>query len=515
MYFIGGFTFKFSFQMLLLSVSAIYVLILVINFYKNQSLEAQSLYKDYKFLIENIQEIIIKTDLNLTVNYINKPFLGKKDEYLGQRSSKFEFLDTNLLNEILFKEGDYNWTWKNKEDNRSYRFRANLIHGDPCILIVCRDVTDDAVKNHILLETIKKESFYKGKMEFISSLSHEIKNPLQALNYSCETLLTSKTINTETINEIISSKDNLSRVLGNIMEFTKYQMGAVSVVQANLNPIEEIISAIEINKVEAKKKGLDIGFSFDTDFPSTIMSDKGKIVDAVNYVLSNSIKFTNQGKIEVKCTINDKNDMKFMKIIIRDQGIGISKELLKELFNPFSKIERKNLCGMGLSITKKIVDLLQGSIEIQSELGRGTTLTIELPLFGASNENFKILELKEKDITVNKVLIVEDNVIIHKNLKHILQKNGIDYIKSAFNGLEGVEQAKKEFFDIIIMDIKMPIMDGIEAISEIRKIQENSKKSSIICCTGNLLIDDDCKADVVLSKPISKDVILKTIERFS
>lgn len=632
MYFLGGFSLSFCIQSLVVLLFLLYIIIFIQDLFYTTLHAKEELATSYEILIRRIEETLFKISIDKKINFISKPFLGIIERhYLKKSISDFEFFDENLLNQVLLDEKSTSWDWRDDKSNTLYRFQASIINkldGQRIILVICLDITAPSLIKENELKIIKAEASLKSKVEFIASISHEIRNPLQAVNFSSENLLSTTLTNQqqEIVNDIMISNRLVSNILGDILDMSKIEAGKMVIQKSLMNLLEVCEVCIELNYFEAQKKNLNLFLTIDFDLPQNIYSDKSRISQIINNFISNSIKYSNSGSIYLSCTKVTKNGQKFVKFRVDDQGIGITPEDCKRIYNPFEQFHNGTKgYGLGLSICKKLTDLLQGDIYFESKVGVGSSFSVEIPIKSPSEEivysssklcdsydsiiifhkeekylkylcnifhhkdvkyfkgltefhselNFKesivfidehlihntfeakkiyILGEKKMENAENiklplkiskvksyfqpeerptahekavsllkekKILIVEDNPVIHKSLIQMLKNYGIRTIESAFNGVEGVEKCKKNFYDFILMDIQMPKMNGLESTAEIRKIQDNLlKKSIIICCTGNAMQFTDVskkefQMDQFLAKPVTKRVLIEHLEAFS
>lgn len=627
MYFIGRFSLFKSLYVLFLMSFSIYFFIIFIQMFMMSFENEEKITSVYSSLIKNIDETLMRINLNYTISYISKPFLGLEKEYLTTQCEKYPFFEMNLMKELFVKDVTTTWKWKDIQSNHYYQFKASLIKNNnklDYLLIVVSDITDQAVRKDNEIRRITAETSLKSKIEFIASISHEIRNPLQAVNYSCENLLASKLTNdqSESVNDILNSNNLVSTIIGDILDMSRIEAGKMVVTQDKMNILDVLELSVDLNYNEARKKDLNLYLTFDVNLPLFIESDKMRLTQVLNNFLSNSIKYSTQGNIYLSCRSVSKNGEDFISFSCKDEGIGISKEDSKMIFTPFQQfITGTKGYGLGLSICKKLSELLKGDIHFESQLGKGSKFYLDIPMKNPSKDRivskfiddifyeniylvhsndeyleflsqlFKSLNVQnvqkfktfpreiqdetmiiieeslvpnnsehilhilgekkltdEKNVKLpikiskmlsqvtskpsspvemnkssilkeKKVLICEDNQVIHKSLVRMLKTHGIDHVYSAYNGLEALELCRKEFYDYIIMDISMPVMDGIEATKEIRKLEKIRKtKSIIICCTGNVFQssiqkEKEVMVDTFLSKPISKTILIESLEK--
>ncbi|RIV44186.1 response regulator [Flagellimonas pelagia] len=361
-------------------------------------------------------------------------------------------------------------------------------------------------------ERRKAEKSSLAKTEFISNMSHEIRTPLNAIIGFIEVLRLSD-IQCD-IQEYLSLMDISSRKLlllvNDILEIDKIESGKSTFRKDVFSPHQELKNIISIYRPTADEKGLSIVLDASSKCNHEVIGDVGKFGQIITNILRNSLKFTEHGGIEIACNESVENNSMALNITIKDSGIGIPKNKLKTIFDRFTQIDtgkskRHEGSGLGLYITCKLVEMLGGKITVESEEGTGTEFHISL-LFPLSdtkpergNKNSEPLLLEGY-----KVLIVDDNRVNVIVLKNTLEKLGV-YSDSVTNGREAVQAVRKNFYDLVFMDVHMPDMDGFKATKKIRKF---NKEIAIIGLSADVTKEaiDEAKGagmNDYLTKPIS------------
>lgn len=273
----------------------------------------------------------------------------------------------------------------------------------------------------------------------------------------------------------------------------------------------------------AEKKDLKYSFEIDSTVPEVLEGDPERFTQIINNVLSNAVKFTHFGKID--CNIKSttlENNIAEIAIIIKDTGIGIKDSQINNLFNSFGQMRLNDKrsfggVGLGLSITKHLIDLFKGSIEIDSEENRGTSVTVSLPLKVIQQNK---IEVENPDISKAeiKVLVVEDNTMNQLIMKKILKTLSINNFQIASNGVEAIKLLENNTFDVILMDLQMPEMDGYETTTIIRNdiTMHSIKNIPIIAVTADAT--DTAREKVIdvgmndyITKPVNRDLLYRKI----
>ena len=322
-----------------------------------------------------------------------------------------------------------------------------------------------------------------AKGDFLAMMSHEIRTPLNAVLGFSE-LLSSTALGREQAEFLRTIQDNSSAllvVLNDVLDYSKIESGKLDMALEPVSLSKIISSAVEVFRPQAAAKGVEISVVSSDDIPELLLCDSARLSQIIHNLLSNSVKFTERGSIRVDVLTSrvGADGIWPVRIKVSDTGIGIHPERHEFLFEPFYQADistrrRYGGTGLGLTIVKKLVDLMNGRIDVASTLHAGTTFTVSLPLAEPEKADFSMranaggeeIELSEipKDI-----LIVEDNRTNRNLLKLFLKKLHFD-ADEAENGFEGVERAARKNYAIIFMDLEMPGMDGYEATRLIRKM---------------------------------------------
>ena len=374
----------------------------------------------------------------------------------------------------------------------------------------------------------RSEEMNELKSYFLSNISHELRTPLNAIMSLTDATASETDENIIKRNcEIIKySSQNLLSSVNDILDFSKIEKGELKLEKASFEPIK-IINIVKSNAVtRAKEKGLYFEFTQANDFPEFLMGDATRLEQIANNVLNNAIKFTSDGSIKFDLDWKTAGENKIdLLLTVSDTGVGIPKEKMNSIFDSFSQESSNNKrkfggLGLGLYIVKTLVDLHDGTVEISSEVGIGTVCKIKLQYTLAVEEKkaVNIIFNEEYDLKGKRILVVEDNAMNQMVIKMITKKWLNTTVEFANNGEEGVNQLKNNSFDIVLMDLQMPIMDGYEATIAIRNGEagESNKNIPIIAVTADVM--ESTKDRVLeigmnkyLSKPVDKDSLFKNI----
>jgi len=359
------------------------------------------------------------------------------------------------------------------------------------------------------------------KSAFLANMSHEIRTPMNGILGFAELLEQpnlSGAVQKCYIDIIRKSGDRMLNTVNDIIDISKIDAGQVKLVISRVDVKKEMELLYLFFKPEAERKGLQLQFN-NTLLPTEVMMeiDKGKFISIVTNLIKNAIKYTDEGHIEIGAKVENNT----FKCWVKDTGIGIPDERKVAVFDRFVQADIEDVfaregAGLGLAIAKSYSEMLNGTIALESEVGKGTTFYFNLPLNVKKNNttnNMQAENATEKQFKKLNILIAEDDEPSYQFLEIILQ-NVAKNISRAVNGAEAVLQAQaNSAIDCILMDVKMPVMDGYEAC---RKIRQFNKDVVIIAQTANAFADERDKAlaagcNDYLSKPIDKDRLLQTI----
>jgi signal transduction histidine kinase/FixJ family two-component response regulator/CHASE3 domain sensor protein len=367
---------------------------------------------------------------------------------------------------------------------------------------------------------------------FLANMSHEMRTPLNAITGFTEQLQSSP-LNEEQkkqIDIVNSASRHLLNLINDVLDLSKIEADKIQFEQIAFNPVEEIRESAELLRPKAAYKNIETNVIIGPDIPSSIIGDPLRLRQVILNLLSNSIKFTDKGTINLLVSALKDNQNHSEKInlcvSVTDTGIGISKDMLDKIFDNFTQadtsIARKyGGTGLGLSITKKIVELQGGEIHIESELYKGTKISFRIPYPVNYSDVSKEPESQENYVPVNakgkKVLIADDELFNRILLITILKRWEIEY-DEARNGKEVLEKVSTGKYDLILMDVRMPEVSGIDAARQIREMKHNRNCATpIVALTAVTSSEkrDLCLAagmNDLITKPYNEKELIKLIE---
>ena len=376
-------------------------------------------------------------------------------------------------------------------------------------------------KNRELELAIKQEAkANRSKQEFLFNMSHDIRTPMNAIigfTSLAQSHLDDKEMLDSYLKKISTSSEYLLSLINDVLDMSRIESGKLKIEESNvyLPSILDDIRNIVSSNVQKKQLNLNINIVDLKD--SNVLTDPLKLKQVLLNVLANAIKFTPSGGY-VNLSLVQKDVYGNYDFIVEDNGIGISKEFQEHIFEQFSREATSTVSGvqgtgLGLSISKAIVDMMGGSISVESESGKGSKFTISL-CFKVTDETTDNKTISSNSIidTNKKILLVEDNELNYEIAKTVLEEAGFR-VDGASNGKEAVDKASDNTYDVILMDIQMPIMDGYEATKELRRL---GNRTPIIAMTANAFSEDRKKAkdvgmDGYIPKPIDVNKLVSTI----
>ncbi|MEO1435130.1 MAG: response regulator [Bacteroidota bacterium] len=393
-----------------------------------------------------------------------------------------------------------------------------------------RNITETKNAQRLQQEKELAERSSKLKEEFLASISHEMRTPLNAV-LGISHLMRKTDLNTEQskyLDTIMTQSDHLLSIINDILQMTNFMRGDYKFKADPFDLHKTFHDLFRVVKIEAGKKGLATHFEIDDQLEVAVKGDLNRFQQILNNLTTNAIKFTNEGQISVRALkIGDTETHTRVRIEVQDTGIGMHEDQIPLIFQNFVRVaqDKEKLyegVGLGLSIVKSLVERQGGIINVTSEFNHGSTFTVELDF-----EKGKVFELGKEKVTRNpdqsekpedlRILLVEDNKVNQLVAKKTILKEWPEaQLEIANNGQEGVNLVKENDFDLILMDIQMPVMDGVEATAEIRSLAPPKGNIPILAMTAHVNVADTYKKfdmDGCVLKPFKPDDLFGLIKK--
>lgn len=398
--------------------------------------------------------------------------------------------------------------------------------GIPGLILDCRDITQRKKDAEELLRA------QKAKELFLANISHEIRTPINGIS-GMATLLSKQPSPEDQatyLNAIKSAADNLKVIINDILDLASIESGKLKFESIGFSLKDVLDSLDDIFYIQAKEKGVNFTIDLSASANTILLGDPVRLNQVLINLISNALKFTHTGSIKMTVVGKKIKNKILIRFSIEDTGVGIPADKLTTIFESFSQadasVTRKyGGTGLGLTIVKQLVELQHGTITVKSEENIGSTFVVSIP-YSLTTSKKKMVEsisssreINSKSVKGLRILLVEDNDINRLYASSIL-KNWDCYFETAENGFVAIQKLKTQEFDIVLMDIQMPVMDGFEATKAIRNDRFKNSKVPIIAITANVTKKDmeKCLAagmNDYIVKPFTPDDLLILLKRYS
>lgn len=494
----------------------------------------------YAAVVEDGSDLIFVVDFEGHIHYHNSSVrgtLGYRGKTLNGKNF-FDFIPTIAIGNLKkkFSQSEKRAYTEKVEiqflcKDRSYKFlefnAINLKHkvGLRGFILDCRDVTQ---RKRDAEELVRLQ---KAKEQFLANISHEIRTPINGIAGMAGLLSqdSSPEERATYLNAIKHSAENLKVIINDILDLAAIESGKLRFEKIPFNLHDLLPSLIGMFAYQAKEKKLKLEYKIHPSLNRILLGDPVRLNQILINLISNAVKFTHSGAIQVACSAEAKKKTGcYVRIQVVDTGVGVPSDKLDTIFESFSQadasVTRKyGGSGLGLTIVKQLVELQKGTIEVKSEEHRGSTFIVRIPYTFAKSERLKTFIPKAAETRTAKggtgmrVLLVEDNDINRLYAKSILHQWNC-LVDIAENGLVAIEKIKYNLYDVVLMDVQMPVMDGYEAARAIRLMDSHMRHAPIVALTANATKTDIEKCissgmNDYLPKPFTPDDLYRKIFR--
>lgn len=476
--------------------------------------------------------IMINKNFTETFGVSNEMIMGRKNfemPYLKERADFYDNIDSRVM--TTGKPIEFEEVMSTEEGKINFLVtKFPLFDKNNNIFAisgVAKNITDMAHHRQQLIEArLKAEKAEQLQEAFLANMSHEIRTPMNGVIGMSNLLLDTNLDNEQKEYAFLikKSSDNLLMLINDILDLSKIKAGRMELEAIDFNMKEAVQNVLQPMKINLKKN-VALNYSINGSVPDFVKGDSHKLFQILNNLLSNAAKFTEKGEIKVEVNVLEKEDERIhIRFDVSDTGIGISAEHVESIFESFTQagndtVRRFGGTGLGLAITKRLIELQSGSIRVESTPGAGTVFHVEIPYLPAGTKRLASvtdsnsdIDLQRDGIENKRILIVEDNLVNQKVLTSVLQKWKMKW-DIANNGKEAIDILESgSIYDVIIMDLQMPVMDGFLATEHIRKKLKIT--TPIIAMTASTLRNERVKCfdigmNEYLAKPFSPNDLIK------
>ncbi|WP_430883728.1 PAS domain S-box protein [Fusibacter sp. JL216-2] len=429
----------------------------------------------------------------------------------------------NFTSEIRLRRNDGSYVWVEASGNVILDEKHQL-----SIVYVSRDVT---VKRQAQIEIVKSkeaaEAANSAKSEFLANMSHEIRTPMNGIIGMTNLTLMSELTKEQRENLIMvkNSGESLLRLINSVLDFSKIEAGKVTLESIRFDGSMLLKRICSPFKIQAHAKGIDFKMHFDDRIPEYLMGDPNRLGQILNNLIGNALKFTSKGHVAVSVEVQKREKGQvYVRFTVEDTGIGIAEKDRDKIFQSFSQVDgsitrRYGGTGLGLSISKQLVEMMEGQIDFKSRKNMGSRFYFTIPFKEA--ESVGQVEGSQGKIQIPEatrelsILLVEDDRVNQAFAKSLLKKQG-HKITVADNGLKAINELMKSEFDLVFMDIQMPILDGVQATKVIRQ-RLKLERVPIVALTAHAIRGDkerflEAGMNGYVSKPIKVESFFSIIE---
>jgi PAS domain S-box-containing protein len=495
----------------------------------------------YRSIIANMNLGLLEVDMEENIQYANQSFcgmsgytseelIGKKAFLLFAKGEKTELLEAK--NDLRRKgvSDAYEMAIKNKRGQLKWWLISGAPrYNDKGELVgtvgIHLDITDQKQLEIDLVNAREAaEESAKSKEVFLANMSHEIRTPMNAI-LGMSRQLASTPLNDKQqfyLQTVNTAGEHLLVVINDILDISKIEAGKLQLEKIGFRFREALEHCTLVMAHRAEEKGLDLSIDIDEKIDPVLIGDPYRLNQVLLNLLSNAIKFTEKGSVRITCKLESaKEGKQWISVIVQDTGVGMDENFLANLFQKFSQEDKTTArkfggTGLGMSISKQLIELMDGQIKVESKKDKGTSISILMPFFSGTEEDIpkQVRDNTDSSILLDKkILLVEDNEMNRLVATTILKKYGAA-ITEVVNGKEAISELSRVDYDLVLMDIQMPVMDGLEATKAIRNELKN--EIPVIALTANAIKGENERClqagmNDYVSKPFEEEDLISAI----
>jgi len=438
----------------------------------------------------------VPQDVSLAKDFVHHDDIGM---LFGSLMAVKEGQSDGWKQQMRVRLPDGGWCWMQL---RAQRLAANALHGPKLIGTVIDVTASKLIEEELRAAKENAEASSKAKSQFLANMSHEIRTPLNGVLGMAQALEADNLTPSqkEKVSVILDSGKSLMALLNDVLDLSKIEAGKLEISCVPGDFLHTMKRTRQLFQATAEDKGLDLFLRYDSNFPQRLSYDPTRVRQCVSNLLSNAIKFTAQGRVEVAISARPLADGRYtVAVDVSDTGIGMNAETVGRLFSVFTQADGATTrkfggSGLGLAISRQLARMMGGDITVTSEEGRGSTFRLTFlateakPEAPAKAEQAKVVEPSKRSLRGLRVLLTDDNAINRQVIKLFLAPQGCD-IAEATNGKEALDKIAQGEFDVVLLDVHMPVMDGKEAIQRLRA-NPRWAKLPVIALTADAMSGD-------------------------
>ena len=504
--------------------------------------QARDILKKYELISEKVKDVILVMDIDGRIIEANEAAIrtyGYDRKELLTKTIYDIRRDEDVVRaqmENATEQGDIYEVTHYRKDGSSLpveiSIQSTMFDEKKVIVSIIRDITERKqveVEMHRAMEATK--AAYRAKSEFLANMSHEIRTPLNGVIGMVDlTMLTDLTH--DQLDNLITAKtcaNSLLKIINDVLDFSKMEAGKLTIDNVEFSLKVLIEKIVKVHYYRAKEKRIDLTYQLPINLPSFLIGDPNRLQQVLNNLLSNAVKFTDKGCISLTIkVINCTNDLAKLQFSIADTGIGISNDEMNKLFKSFSQIDgsqtrRHGGTGLGLVISRQLIEMMEGNLNVESEKGKGSVFSFELNFKVGERNKVIVSRKKQSDFAKTKtdarIILVEDDRVNQTVISRMLKEMG--YTSDIADcGRDALKLFEDNSYDLCLLDIQMPGLDGIQTAGLIRQNEQNrgQKHIPIVAITAHALHGDrerflSMGMDDYIAKPFQMSELFKVIEK--